>query len=302
MITEKDISKITGRVIKSPIRIGSVTDLGIDTATFLNFFKPCFEELQDDEYLVRGNQITFLKKAFPGESETIEQLHKSYFEGTTTIDVLRRWIEQLDTDQKQEFNHLSMVTRRRNISSFIIEIWDDTFFVERTQQESFKQDVEDFRVWKRVFTQATRKVVENELFFKLLKKIADLVREIHPEIRKVQITSHFMRTISYKQIKGENSPEGVHEDGAQYIMSALVINRQNIVGAESQVYEKGASGSNEMIYHKVLAPGEFIFQADTGEEYTFGNDLWHYVTPIEPLDTSESGIRDIIGFDIDILA
>ncbi len=43
--------------------------------------------------------------------------------------------------------------------------------------------------------------------------------------------------------------------------------------------------------NKVLAPGEFIFQADTGEYYTFGNELWHYVTPIELINTSEYGIR-----------
>jgi len=110
-----------------------------------------------------------------------------------------------------------------------------------------------------------------------------------------------MRTLSHEKIKGENAPEGVHEDGAQYIMSALVVNRQNITGAESQVYEKTSSGLNELIYAKTLQPGEFIFQADTGEEHTFGNDLWHYVTPIEPQDTAELGIRDIIGFDIDIL-
>ncbi|MHA7058699.1 2OG-Fe dioxygenase family protein [Aquimarina sp. M1] len=84
-------------------------------------------------------------------------------------------------------------------------------------------------------------------------------------------------------------------------MSALVINRQNIVGAESQIYEKTDATNNELIYNKVLAPGEFIFQADTGEEFTFGNDLWHYVTSIEPEDVSKPGIRDIIGFDMDIL-
>ncbi|PKV53093.1 2-oxoglutarate-Fe(II)-dependent dioxygenase family protein [Aquimarina sp. MAR_2010_214] len=301
MITEKDISKRLGRTIKSPIRIGDVTDLGIDITTFLNFFKPFFEELQDDKYLVKGKQITFLKQSFPEESETIERIHQSYFEGHVTGEVLDPWIQRLDASQKQQFEYLSTITRQRNIASFQIEIWDDTIFAERIVQQSFEQDVDDFRVWKRVFTQATKEAVENELFFELLKKITGLVKKIHPEIRKLQITSHFMRTISQGKIKGENAPEGVHEDGAQYIMSALVINRQNIIGAESQIYEKSSSEHNELIYSKVLDPGEFIFQADTGEEFTFGNDLWHYVTPIEPDDSLKLGIRDIIGFDIDIL-
>ena len=301
MITEKDISKRLGQTIKSPIRIGNVADLGLDMALFIDSFKPFFEELQDDEYLVKGKQIVFLKETFPKESEAIERLHKPYFEGTMTIEILNPWIRRLDVNQKEEFDYLSIITRQRNISSFVIEIWDDTFFVERVEQQSFEQNVEDFRVWKRVFAQATKEAVENELFFELLKNMATLVKSIHPEVRKIQITSHFMRTLCYQKIKGENSPEGVHEDGAQYIMSALVVNRQNIEGAESQVYEKRTSGDNQMIYHKVLKPGEFIFQADTGEEYTFGNDLWHYVTPIEPIDITKPGIRDIIGFDIDII-
>lgn len=302
MITEKDISKRIGRTIKSPIRVGSVKDLKINTKEFLNYFQPLFENLQDDLYLVRGNQITYLKTVFPEDAEIIAQRHKDYFEGTTTIESLAYWVDRLNETQTTEFETLSTVTRQRNISSFIVEIWDKDYFVERVAQENFEQDVEDFRVWKRVFQQASKAAVENELFYNLLKRITRLVQNIHPDIRKVQFTSHFMRTLSTEKIKGENSPEGVHEDGAQYIVSALVINRQNIQGAESQIYEKNDTKENDLIFSKVLAPSEFIFQADTGEEFTFGNDLWHYVTPIEPVDTSKQGIRDIIGFDIDIIA
>ncbi len=301
MITEKDISKSLGRAIKSPIRVGNVKDLGIHAEIFLNFFKPHFERLNDDVYLIRGKQIKFLKTIFPDDNEVIEELHKPYFEGIKDVDVLQPWIKNLNTEQQKEFKRLSTITRQRSISSFLIEIWDDTHFIERTPQQGFEQNVGDFRSWKRTFSQASKESVENEFFYTLLKQIAKLVQNIHPEVRKLQITSHFMRTLSQEKIKGENAPEGVHEDGAQYIMSALVINRQNIIGAESQIYEQTKSDTNQLIYKKVLAPGEFIFQADTGEEFTFGNDLWHYVTPIEPIDISSRGIRDIIGFDIDIL-
>ncbi len=301
MITEKDIFKKTGHNIKSPIRMGNVNDLGIKTKAFLDFFAPFFEELHDDVYMVRGKQIAFLKTIFTSETEAIEKWHQPYFEGKESINVLSPWIQRLNPGQEKEFEHLSFITRQRNISSFLVEIWDDTYFVERTGQTGFKQNVGDFRGWRRVFAQASSKMVENELFTELIKQIAGLVRGIHPKVRKLQITSHFMRTLSQELIKGENSPEGVHEDGAQYIMSALVINRQNIKGAESQIYEKVDSRPNQLIYSCELQPGEFLFQADTGEEFTFGNDLWHYVTPIQPEDISKLGIRDIIGFDIDII-
>ena len=300
MITEKEISKHLGKIIKSPIRVGNLTDLGMQQTHFLSFFKPFFNLLKDDVYLVRGQQISYLKNKFPQEAERIEHLHQPYFQGQETLQVLQKWINRLDLESKKAFNQLSVITRRRNISSFLIEIWDGDYFIERTGQQGFEQNVGDFRGWTRVFSQANPEAVENELFNTLLKKIAKLVVNLHPETRKLQITSHFMRTLSHKEIKGENAPEGMHEDGAQYIMSALVIDRKNCLGGESRIYEK-TNISNELIFSKVLQAGEFIFQADTGEEYTFGNDLWHDVTPIQPIDTSKPGIRDIIGFDIDLL-
>lgn len=298
MITEKDISVKIGRTIKSPIRFANLNDLNIDKKTFLNYFKPLFEQLEDDDYLVRENQINFLKSVFKNDIESINTIHRDYFEGKISKDAIQPWIDKLNSQQKEEFDLLSVVTRQRNISSFTI---DKNHTITRVQEDAFEQNVEDFRVWKRVFKQASKKCVENEFFYQLLKRVFDLVSAIHPEITKLKITSHFMRTLSYQKIKGENSPEGMHEDGAQYIISALVINRENITGAESQIFEK-FDNKKEQIFSTTLKPCEFIFQADTGEEKTFGNDLWHYVTPIEPIDTSKKGIRDIIGFDIEIIA
>ena len=37
----------------------------------------------------------------------------------------------------------------------------------------------------------------------------------------------------------ENSPEGVHQMGADYIVSALVINRINLKGGISDIYDYG---------------------------------------------------------------
>ncbi len=302
MMTEKEISKKISRNIKSPIRIGNVKHLGFDIAEFLNFFQPFFESLSDDTYLVRENQITFLKTKFPLQHNMIQKNYGSFFEGKTDIKIFESLLKKLTKKEYEEFRKLSIVTRQRSISKFVIEIWDDEFFIERITDQQFRQNVSDFRALKRVFTQSKNEAVNNKLFAKLLEEVTAIVKEIHPEIRKIQITSHFMRTISYESILGENAPEGIHEDGSQYIMSALVVNRHNISGGESQIFEKVSKNDNEVLFKKALEPGEFIFQADTGEEATFGNDLWHYVTPIQPIGNEKEGIRDIIGFDIDILA
>lgn len=306
MITEKEISEQLKRTIKAPIRIGSLTDLAINKADFIASFKPFFDaDLMDDEYLVKNNQIAFLKSIFIEDRISLEKIHQDYFEGKLSKTVLNPWIDKLSENQKKEFLILSKITRQRNISSFTVEKLSkkqrDNLLVKRIEAKSFKQDVSDFRVWKRVFKQASKASVENELFKTLLKQVFLLISEIHPTVQKIKITSHFMRTISDIQIKGENSPEGVHEDGAKYIVSALVINRTNILGGETQIFE-AISEKKELIFNTILEEGEFAFQADTGEEKEFGTDLWHYVTPIQPINLAEKGVRDIIGFDIEIVS
>ena len=93
--------------------------------------------------------------------------------------------------------------------------------------------------------------------------------------------------------------EGAHEDGADFIVSALVVNRINVNGGESQILEMLADGKKEIVFKRTLAPGEFVFQADTGEELIYGNDLWHHVTPFHIADESKGEAwRDIIGFDL----
>ncbi|MBE7647124.1 2OG-Fe dioxygenase family protein [Tenacibaculum finnmarkense] len=306
MITEKEISEQLKRTIKAPIRIGSLTDLAINKADFMASFKPFFDtDLMDDVYLVKNNQIAFLKSIFIEDCSSLEKIHQDYFEGKLSKSVLNPWIDKLSENQKKEFLILSKITRQRNISSFTVEKSSekqrDNLDVKRIEAKSFKQDVSDFRVWKRVFKQASKASVENELFKSLLKQVFLLISEIHPTTQKVKVTSHFMRTISDVQIKGENSPEGVHEDGAKYIVSALVINRTNILGGETQIFE-AISEKKDLIFNTVLEEGEFAFQADTGEEKEFGTDLWHYVTPIQPINLAEKGVRDIIGFDIEIVS
>lgn len=301
MISEKDISKKIGHVIKSPIRVGNLNDLDIDSNAFISYFSPFFEHLKDDDYSVKLKQINFLKKLFTKDVNSINELNKNYFENKTDLSVFLPWLNKLSKEQLTNFKTISTITRQRNIASFLIEIWDDNIFIERIKEDNFTQNVEDFRAWKREFEQASEKAVENSLFYKLIEEITKQVRIIHPNTRKLQFTSHFMRTLAHEKIKGENAPEGIHEDGAEYIVSALVIKRYNIVGASSQIFEKTSNDTKNLIFEKELNPGEFIFQADTGEEYTFGNDLWHYVTPAEPDNINEIGIRDIIGFDIDLL-
>jgi hypothetical protein len=301
VITEKEVSKLIGREIKSPICVSDLEGLGIDKNSFLAFFRPFFEKLKDDCYLIRQKQMLFLEQNLPDEFKAINALHKDYFEGNVEKRVLEPWILKLNDLQKASFDKLAVVTRQRSISTFTLSVEEKPPQIKRIYMDEYHQDVDDFRVWKRVFEETDPAATENDLFRDLLIKTGELVINIHPEVKKLKFTAHFMRTLAQKDIPGENAPEGIHEDGAQYIISALVINRLNVEGGASGIYEKPACNNKALIYSKVLQSGEFVFQADTGEELTFGNDLWHNVTAIHPVDTNQKAFRDIIGLDIEIL-
>ena len=84
-----------------------------------------------------------------------------------------------------------------------------------------------------------------------------------------------------------------HQDGAAFIVSALVVERRNVAGGISKVYYDARRSL--AIAPRQLDPGEGLFQADRHL------DLWHEVTPIFPVDPSMEAYRSIIGLDINLV-
>jgi len=299
-ITEKDISKQLGRKIKSPIRISNLDNLGIDQTAFLKKFTPSFEELAWDDYDPRRLRVEFLKKAFPKQKAAIHQHFKAYYTGQKKWSVFKKWTNQLSPSQQKKLKDIQP-WRRRSVAKFAVHQTKQGFSLQRKPVEQFAQAVDDtdVRSWPRVFQEAPASHVENSLFYQFLIQIFRQVQSVEWAIEKAHITAHFMSVKATSDTPGNNSPEGAHEDGAAYIVSALVINRFNVSGGETQILEKRRGGKKEIILKHILQPGEFAFQADTGEEKVFGNDLWHHVTPFYKTDKKKGdGWRDIIGLDV----
>ncbi|MFK8102868.1 MAG: 2OG-Fe dioxygenase family protein [Saprospiraceae bacterium] len=299
-ITEKDISQLVGRSIHAPILVGDLTSLGLDQAEFLNFFSPVFQTLPWDPYDARRLRIEFLENTFPAAQKEIRSFFKAYYQGEISLTALEPWVQQLTPSQAADFAQIQP-WRRRSVAGFYLSEKDGNITIERTPVEQFSQQVadEDFRSWPRIFAEADTAYVEQVLFSDLLRAVFEVVKARRPNLYKIHLTSHFMSVRATEKAPGDNSPEGAHEDGADFIVSALVINRFNVAGGESQILEKLKDGQKEIIFKQTLAPGEFIFQADTGEEIIYGNDLWHHVTPFHLADSQRAeGWRDIIGFDI----
>ncbi len=311
MLTEQDLSIALKRPIRSPIRLMDVGELGLRRDAVLAELQPYFEQLNDDPYLGRQKQLAFLTKALPDSAAALKGQYEAYYTGRIDVAALRGFTDQLDEKQLERFEALGQVTRQRTIARFAVTLREEssglspkptaTWQLDRLRDATpFAQAADDFRAMRRVFAEAGEESVAGPYFRQLLQALASTVREIHPETTSLRVTVHFMRSLAHGDVPGENSPEGIHEDGAAYIVSALVVQRRNVEGAESQVYEQLADGTRELLLAHTLQPGELLFQADTGEEKTFGNDLWHHVTPAYAAVKGEVGVRDILGVDVEL--
>ena len=109
---------------------------------------------------------------------------------------------------------------------------------------------------------------------------------------KFAITVHHTFIFCKDGKKSTNSPEGIHQDGMDFIMSAFVIDKKNINGAKSIIY---ANDKKTKIFETILKNGQGIIQQDLNSK------LWHEVTEITQINVNEIGYRSSIGFDIEIL-
>jgi len=192
-------------------------------------------------------------------------------------------------------NSRGFPTRCRRYANYIVDI--DKKYIDHTSiniiytgKQNFSQNVDDDRKNPRKF-ECIDKNIRNMYFFKEFLKHSIYLTinnsNIIPE--KLNLHVHQIRQICYPYVDSHNSPEGVHKNGSDFIISAYVINRSNIVGGESMIYDN----DKKLIYKNTLNIDNGIFQDD--------KSLYHYVTPIQSVDNL-IGYRDILGIDIDIIS
>ena len=200
----------------------------------------------------------------------------------------------LPIDKYVEDNDLPKRFRRYMRYEVNTEI-HDKYSTFSSDDRTFSQNVSDYRGEPRSFELIEPMNVDNPWLKNFITQISALsvlnecikadVCVLDSKIKKLTVDVHQVRQIAYPEQESHNSPEGIHRDGADYIVSALVMNRINIRGGESIIYDK----DKKEIYRTTLKENEGIFQEDTGQ--------WHYVSGIEPIN-NYIGFRDILGIDI----
>ena len=277
------------------LRVFNLATFGVDRESFLRDLRPTFSVLHLDPYDAKRAKVELLKKRFPQHADRLNGFLSDYYANKEDLAAVYDVIKELEDVDRNELDRIGMTGRRkRSVARFNMERRANQWNLERVPAVKYSQKVApgDPRALVRVFHEMETLVTEHPQARHLMQCFAELVRERHPDCKKLRMNVHQMFVFADILSGGDNAPEGIHQDGADYIVSALVIERAGIVGGESIVY---APDRKTEYFRRTLAEGEGIFQTDKG--------LWHYVTQIRenPAVPPDYGHRSILGFDMDIV-
>lgn len=125
-------------------------------------------------------------------------------------------------------------------------------------------------------------IQNNKAFQQVLFSCANVLEVLHPDSTwLVQVFQN--RIFARPDEPGKPTPEGVHRDGVDYVLT-FMINRQNVVGGESAAYD--ARDGKQKSAVTLFNAGDFIFLDD--------NKTTHGVEPITRADETKDGYRDVL--------
>jgi predicted RNA methylase len=295
LFTERELNRLRGTQLRDPLRVFSLRSLGLDQEAFITAFSDSFRSLCWDAYDVRRDQIQGLKSALSSPSQADQDLLTDYYLGNSDWDELLGRLQPLPASLLAELSSLEPYRKKATAKvqlGFHAGSWEVLSRGNSTMTQNV--DSSDIRSMARRYPDISPAILDHPLFGQLLSALAGLVRECDPSVTGIEIGVWQVAVVCRPGRPASNSPEGVHQDGADFIVSALVVGRSGISGGASRVY---GPGKENLLFEHTLLPGEGLFQAD------HGSTLWHEVTAIQADGRGSGGAggRDLFGFDINVL-
>jgi len=285
--------------LDAPITLFNCAQHDVDITHLQKTLRDAYADYEWDTYLIQQNKISLIREQLPQEANVVVPVrvwHDLYHGIIQDADV-PLFFPALPADFIKKLTAIAP-TRKRCISQYNIE-WKGQWNIERVSSQPFAQsnallasaNALDYRVGSRTFKELPDALFDESLL-KLIKAVANKTKEAKPNLKKMKVVVHHTVVYCDALQLSTNSPEGVHQDGMDYIVSALVIERQNISGGKSIIY---GSDKTTKLFQCELQSGQGIFQADANTE------LWHEVTPITARDENATAFRSTVGFDVSVV-
>jgi hypothetical protein len=100
-----------------------------------------------------------------------------------------------------------------------------------------------------------------------------------------EVRIHQIRIVATPDAPGFPAPEGIHQDGTDFLTLHLV-RRQNVVGGETTIYDRNREPIQSFT---MLEAFDSLILAD--------HRIMHGVTPVHSADGRRTGTRDLLGLD-----
>jgi hypothetical protein len=255
---------------------------------------PEFESLDWDFYDVRQKRKQAIESSNDSLSENEKTLLQEYYRGNIRIDALAALLKKLPAKSRDAL--LSVRPYRKKACTRMIAqcVNTDLWSVQVLPTRPFLQRVAltDYRSIARNYRALPAAVVDSDCFRTLLANVVAMVQSARPDAVSLDITAWMMSCYTWLAGPTTNSPEGVHQDGADYVVTAFVIERTNVAGGVSRLFLDHDGQSQDEI---LVGPNEGLFHADTG------SPIWHDVSHIHMDSSSDQhGVRSLLGFDVNI--
>jgi hypothetical protein len=286
--------------VSSPIRVFHLADFGINAEDFLSRIGPTFLGLPLDPYdpALAAERLT--KAHFPEVYRAHEADWLVYWSALADLQYTNPlagpqfWSQHVTSGDFRQTLSAIRPHRRRSCFQYLARPHSYTDYrwqIEEVGTPTFAQAVTDVRARPRRFATSPISVYRDRDILSFIAVACQLVRQTASVVATaMRVTFHQMLTYADHPAGREPAPEGMHQDGSPFIVSALVIERRNVVGGVSSVYYNQTDG---LALEFELLPGFGILQSDTHNEY------WHRVSAIYPVVPSEISYRSIVGLDID---
>ena len=135
---------------------------------------------------------------------------------------------------------------------------------------------------ERWFEPVETHVADSDIFRRILSFCAKTFAELAPNVTLWNVEAHQFRIEARESQAGQPTPEGVHRDGVDYVLVALVA-RTNIERGTTTIHD--ASG-------KQL--GSFTLTRALDTALVDDERVFHGVTPVLPSDSSKPAFRDVL--------
>ncbi|TWO22555.1 hypothetical protein YZ82_01755 [Campylobacter hyointestinalis] len=196
-----------------PITIVDHIDIGLNLEKIQNKLQSYYDEYEDDLYLLHKNKIDYISKFTKIHND---EIYKNINFDFSSINLDNSILKTIS---------LFKPNRKRLISKYIIDIKNENFKIERISANNFLQPLAfvsdekfDYRQNERKFKELPDNLFDDDL--RSMLKFVSFKIGRYTKKYKFAITAHHTLIFCENGRKSTNSPEGIHQDGMDFIMSA----------------------------------------------------------------------------------